>query len=439
VLAVLAAALVVVVGIFAFKVAIFLHSTLNVGNPIAALHPPPGSVAWKIENGQTVRLLLLGYGGAENDAPYLTDTMMIVEIDPATNTAVEASIPRDTYATYTLKGQTIVNKVNTAFSNAMYELPSSNPNRGGEEAMKEVNQMTGVNFDGYVGVDFVAFRDIVNALGGITVCLSSPLDDNQYPNYSDGYVKGGIHFKAGCQQVNGEQALEIARSRHATEASQASDFARGQRQQMIIEAIKKKAVSVNAIASAPGLMDTVSKDMTTDLTLTDLKAIYDWSQHVDATKSVRTVSIDTSNFLDVCGNYYLCPNTETGYTFSQNFTELRHYFSSILVPPALQDAKVPVQVLNGSVSLDAMGNQVTSGLQMEGFATAAPMRINPVQTSTVYNNGGSKAAATAQWMGSYFGAKVVSGPPPGISGTQAGAVVVELGHDFSLQWVGENT
>ncbi len=438
VLAVLLAVLVVVIGVFAFKAAIFLHSTLNVGNPISTLNPPPGSVAWKIEHKQTVRLLLLGYGGAENDAPYLTDTMMVIEIDPAANTAVEASIPRDLYVTYTLKGQSIVNKVNTAFSNAMYDEPASNKYRGGEEAMKVVNEVTGLNFDGFAGVDFLAFRDIVNALGGIDVCLSTPLDDYQYPNYSDGYVKGGIHFKAGCQHVNGEQALELARSRHATEPSQASDFARSQRQELIIQAIKKKATSVNAIANAPALMDAVSKDLSTNLTLTDLKAIYDWSQHVNTTQAVRTVSVDTSNYVDVCGNYYLCPNSEAG-SFSQNFTELHHYFASLLVPPALQQAKVPVQVLNGSVSLDSMGPQVTSGLQMEGFTTVAPLRVRPVQTSTVYNDGGSKAAPTAQWMGTYFGAKVVSGPPPGIRGTQPGAVIVELGHDFSLQWVGENS
>ncbi|MBO0746631.1 MAG: LCP family protein, partial [Candidatus Dormibacteraeota bacterium] len=218
---------------------------------------------------------------------------------------------------------------------------------------------------------------------------------------------------------------------------QASDFARSQRQEMIIKAIKQKATSVNAIANAPSIMDAVSKDMSTNLTLTDLKAIYDWSQHVNATQAVRTVSVDTSNYVDVCGNYYLCPNS-AGDSFSQNFTELHHYFSSILVPPSLQAAKVPVQVLNGSVSLDSMGPQVTSGLQMEGFTTVAPLRVRPAQTSTVYNDGGSKAAATAQWMSNYFGAKVVSGPPPGIRGTQPGAVVVELGHDFSLQWVGEN-
>lgn len=436
-LALVGAVLVVVLGVFGFKVALFLHSTLNVGNPIDALHPPVGSVAWKLEQGQTVRLLLLGYGGSENDAPYLTDTMMVVEIDPATNTAVEASIPRDLYVTYSIAGQTVTNKINTAFSNAMYQLPKSNKYRGGEKAMQAVNEVTGLKFDGFVGVDFLAFRDIVNALGGITVCLSSPLDDNQYPNYHDGYVKGGIHFKAGCQQVNGEQALELARSRHATEAAQASDFARSRRQEMIIEAIRKKATSVNAITKAPALMDAVSNNMVTDLSLTDLKAIYDWSQHVDAQKSVRTVSIDTSNFVDVCGDYYLCPNTESGGSFSQNFTELHHYFSSILVPPALQAAKVPVQVLNGSESLDAMGGQVTSALRMEGFTTVAPMRIDPVQASTIYNGAGSRGAATARWMASYFGGRVVSGSPPGISGAQSGAVVVELGHDFSLQWVGE--
>src|SRR5262245_33602512 len=56
----------------------FLTSVLNLCNPIAAVQqqvdPPAGSIAWKLKHGQQVNLLLLGYGGAENDAPYLTDT-----------------------------------------------------------------------------------------------------------------------------------------------------------------------------------------------------------------------------------------------------------------------------------------------------------------------------------------------------------------------------
>ena len=63
-------------------------------------------------------------------------------------------------------------------------------------------------------------------LGGVDVCLSTNLDDNSYPTTSNGYHP--IHFKAGCQHLNGEQALEVARSRHAIEPQQSSDFGRAQ-------------------------------------------------------------------------------------------------------------------------------------------------------------------------------------------------------------------
>ena len=77
----------------------------------------------------------------------------------------------------------------------------------------EVSKVTGLTFDRYIAVDFIAFRDMVNALGGVDVCLTTDLDDTSYPDYTGGYHP--IHFKAGCQHLNGEQALEIARSRHA--------------------------------------------------------------------------------------------------------------------------------------------------------------------------------------------------------------------------------
>src|SRR5260370_30320865 len=89
----------------------------------------------------------------------------------------------------------------------------------------------------YIAIDFVAFRDMVDALGGVDVCLTTNLDDIYYPDYSNGYHP--IHFKAGCQHLTGEQALEIARSRHAEQPEQASDFGRARRQQDIMEAIKK--------------------------------------------------------------------------------------------------------------------------------------------------------------------------------------------------------
>ena len=65
----------------------------------------------------------------------------------------------------------------------------------------------------------------MNALGGVDVCLTSNLDDYTYPDYYNGYHP--IHFKAGCQHLNGEQALEVARS-HATLLATARDELRQQ-------------------------------------------------------------------------------------------------------------------------------------------------------------------------------------------------------------------
>ena len=59
--------------------------------------------------------------------------------------------------------------------------------------------------------------------------LDGPLDDNQYPDYHNGFVPGGIHFNKGCQHVDGEHALRLARSREAIQPSQASDFGRARR------------------------------------------------------------------------------------------------------------------------------------------------------------------------------------------------------------------
>src|SRR5205807_2572686 len=136
-------------------------------------------------------------------------------------------------------------------------------------------------------VDFVAFRDMVNALGGVDVCLSGPLDDYEYPDYKNGLIRGGIHYKAGCQHLNGEQALQIARSRHAVEPEQSSDFGRAKRQQDIMQAIKKKATTVNGFAKAPQLLDALQKNIHTDMSVSDMKAIYDWGKNLPDSSIIR--------------------------------------------------------------------------------------------------------------------------------------------------------
>ena len=429
------AALVVVFALVAWRAADFLHGSLNVGNPIEQLNPPAGSVAWKMQHGQQVNLLVLGYGGAENDAPYLTDTLMTLRFDPNTHQALEISVPRDLEVHYkNIDGQAVDDKINTVYSNAM-NVKSGDKDRGGKAAIQVMSQVTGLQYDGYVAVDFKAFRDVVDALGGVDVCLDSALDDNQYPNYSDGYVKGGIHFKAGCQHVNGEQALEIARSRHADEASQASDFARAKRQQLIISAIKKKAQSGDAITKAPQLMNALQQDMSTNLTLTDLKAMYNWSKEVND-NSIKRISLDNTNFITDCtsGGAALCP-------LDSDYSVLHSYLANAFVDQAVLKEGAPIQVANASTSLPQMGDQVSATLQPLGFKMATPVRTTPRAQSVIYDYSNGKYPQTVRWLSSYFHANVVK-PSAGTAATPdapQGGVVVQLGRDFSVRWVGESS
>src|SRR6266852_3907486 len=319
-----------------------------IGEIAQVVEPSPGTIAYKLKHGQQVSILLLGRGGYENDAPYLTDSIMAVTIDPASSRVSMVSIPRDLVVGMNLQtnpSRTWVNKVNAA-----YEVPyvdiiccvaSQYQGRdgGGHAAESVVGKVTGLTFDRYIAVDFVAFRSMVDALGGVDVCLTTNLDDIEYPDYSGGYHP--IHFRAGCQHLTGEQALEIARSRHAIQSEQSSDFGRARRQQDIMQAIKKKATTVNGFSKAPQLLTALQNNINTDMSLSDMRAIYDWGKNLPDSGIIRVALTAPSgaaegNLLDSfnCG---MGPNVSQLCADDPTFTMTKLYVGSLLVPPAALD------------------------------------------------------------------------------------------------------
>src|ERR1700692_2353677 len=295
---------------------------------------------------------------------------MAATIDTNTNRVMLASIPRD--LTLGMNLQNPPSRIWYQKINAAYEVPYTNiiccvasqftgRTGGGYAAEHEVSLVTGLTFDRYIAVDFVAFRDMVNALGGVDVCLTSNLDDYSYPDYSNGYMPS--HFKAGCQHLNGEQALEIARSRHAVQPQQSSDFGRAQRQQDIMQAIKTKATTVNGFAKAPQLLDALQKNINTDMSLSDMKAIYDWGKNLPDASIVRVALTATSgaapgNLLDYgdcgLGPYVsqLCPD-------DPSFNMIHKYLASVLIDPKVLAEKAAVQFVNGSNSFAGLELVVT--------------------------------------------------------------------------------
>ncbi len=157
-----------------------------------------------------------------NDPGANTDTMMLVHI-PADHESVQVvSLPRDSWVSIPGHG---MNKINAAYG------------IGGPALMvSTVEQATGLNINDYVEVDFLGFVDVINALGGVNVCLPYAVDDS----YS------GLDLSAGLHHVDGVTALEFARDRHSFATS---DLARISDQQQLLSSAFTEATQSGVLAN----------------------------------------------------------------------------------------------------------------------------------------------------------------------------------------------
>lgn len=146
----------------------------------------------------------------------LVDTMIFANVNPEKRKITLVSIPRDLY--YNNR------KINSYY--ALY---------GMEELKRILSNITGYRIDKYVLIDMYAFIEVVDLIGGVDVHLDSPVIDPTYKTF-DGGEWSTLYYRAGDYHLNGKQALRLARTRHTS-----SDFARAERQQMILKSIQKKA------------------------------------------------------------------------------------------------------------------------------------------------------------------------------------------------------
>lgn len=225
--------------------------------------------------GERTNLLLLGIdrrGGT--DWAYRTDTIMIFGLEPDGGAAI-LSIPRDLQLQIPGRGEDRINTANVY--GYLQEYP------GGGPALLEatVEASFGIPIDGYLMLDFHAFERIVDALGGIDVDVEEPLHDTRYPDPRPGdpYAYRTVHFDAGLQHMDGQRALQYARSRMST-----SDFDRARRQQQVLLAIRARALSLESAPRWPAVAAAITEAIKTDLGLDEMLSL-----------ALRAARIDPSN------------------------------------------------------------------------------------------------------------------------------------------------
>ena len=234
-------------GIYGVRLSLALAKTFHT-NPISAaigaLQGGGGSgIDRQRQHYQRINIVLYGYGGSQHSGAFLTDSIMVISIMPMQGhppQIAEISIPRDWFVTIPLRnGKSTAQRINFAYAAGMLgegPQPASAVDAGAAVADPLVAHLLGIGINYFVGVDFNAFKQAVDAVGGINVDVPAAFTDHQYPAGEcdlGNCAYETVHFNAGMQHMNGATALIYARSRHGNNG-QGSDFARSRRQQQII-------------------------------------------------------------------------------------------------------------------------------------------------------------------------------------------------------------
>jgi len=213
-----------------------------------------------------VNILLLGIDQrAGEQGPFPTDTIILLSIDPAGQTAAMLTIPRDLWVDYPTGQTGRINAANIIGDQVQY------PGGGGPAmAVKTVEQTIGVKIQFYVLINFEVFTALIDVIGPVEVCPNEPIDDDKYPDGSYGYIT--IHFDAGCQDLEAERLLQYARTRHGD-----SDISRSSRQQEVILAVREKVLTTGGIIKllpqALNLWESLQANFATNMTFDDMMSL----------------------------------------------------------------------------------------------------------------------------------------------------------------------
>ena len=237
------------------------------GTPVALTVTPTVSApqiqmppAWDGASRVTVLIVGLRGGDTNENCPLCTDTLILLTIDPVSKTAGMLSIPRDMWVS--IPGFPY-GKINSAYTlGELYKLPGGGPGL----TIQTVENFVGIPIQYYAQVDFDAFANMIDDIGGI--CLDIPVKVEVGVQYEHGTTV----LQPGHQCLSGKVALGYARTRDISQGVSGGDVERSQNQQRVILAIRDKVLSnlPKLVTQAGPLYSQISSGVHTNLSLDDI-------------------------------------------------------------------------------------------------------------------------------------------------------------------------
>ena len=376
------------------------------------------------------RLNILLIGADTQQGGHRTDTLITVSIDPVTKQVAMFSLPRDTKGVpippgpaRSLWGRTYNDKINAFFINnrRRSDLWPGNDKTRGYNALKSVlGYLYGLDIKYFVEVDFNGFKDIVDAMDGVTVNVQIPVVDNSYPAGQSKNLR--LYIPSGIQHMDGPAALQYARSRNTS-----SDFDRAARQQRLLLSMREQADPQTLIPRLPELVAALKSSVKTDIPLNQLDKLLGLASSVD-TRNIRSYVFSPPLYQQ---------EVRTGYWTVPYVDRIRQAVSKAFTTnPAdearrqkLADEGATVWVLNGTGETNR-GTRLAGYLEYQGLAASAPRQrpqgAVPATTQiVVYNGAEADLTDTIAYLEQRFKTTVTTATDP----TVRADIVITIGRD----------
>jgi LCP family protein required for cell wall assembly len=375
-------------------------------------------VPLKNHNGR-VNVLLAGDSADRTDGAggdTLTDSIMVLSLDTKTHTGTMVSIPRDLWVEIPGMGHQKINaaNTNTGFSAQGY------PSGGMGQLEQVITDNLGIPIDYYALINYTAFRDMVNAMGGITVNIQSSDPRGLYDPSRDLNTGGAlVKLSNGVQTLNGGQALNLARARGDAYGSYGfpqSDFNRTENQRMMLTAVKNKANTLSVLTNPvtlSKLANAVGNNVKTDMKLNEAESFYALSKDINDS-NITSVNINTlipgqtmlANYTSPQGLSALIPAAGLD-VFGDIQAALQKIFSN---DPVVKEG-ARIVVLNGGnlIGIAGQESKILQSKNMNVIATADAPSI--YQKTTIVDKSGGKMPNTKSALVKLFGNNVTTSDP----------------------------
>lgn len=402
----------------------------------------------KGEDSGRVNILLAGNSADDvgHNGGQLTDSVMIISIDTKHNKAFLLSVPRDLWVDIGDFGH---RKINEAYVIGQNEHFSDNgyPAGGMGQLQQVIENNFGLTINYYALVNYNAFRDSVNAVGGIDVVIKSTDPRGLYDPSINYATKGPlVKLTNGPHHLNGVQALDLARARgdnYRAYGFNQADFDRTEHQRQMLVALKSKAVSAGVVtnpARLSSLSDAIGNNVKTNLSLSEVRRLYDITKTIDG-NNLSSISLNNANGKNLLVNYQ-SPRGDSALIPAaglDDFSDIQQLIKQLTSNNPIVQESAKLVVLNAT-DTRGLASRARTTLEAKNLnVTAVGDALANQATTTIIDTSAGYKPATKQALQQIYGKTVVFTATNPYSSKYSGDFIIVIGADQVKTSAGSTT